>query len=136
MNTYSSKTMTISAPIVTANDRPFLTNKTYRTSSTNTYSSKTMTTSTTIVTAKDTVKSICTRNDKFLLPLALPTSTKKICLCNYYFFTILRAAWLLHPSQIEQQSPHLSLASALTIAASATTEIKNSPSVNSLSSKH
>ena len=68
----------IAIPIVTANDRPLLTNKKGSTSSMNIYSSKTMTASTTIVLAKDIGKRTCTRNDKFLLPLTLATSRGKM----------------------------------------------------------
>ena len=102
-------------------------------------------------TGKGTVKS--TSDTKSLLSLASPTSRKnKIFFVIITFFTILRAAWLLHPSQLEKQScdldnyssikpittptPHLPLVSTLTMALSATTEIKNTLSINSLASKH
>ena len=79
------------------------------------------------------------------------TSKIKFFFVIITFFTSVCAAWLLHPSQVEKQSCdldnysstkptiipiHLPLASALTMAPSTTTEIKNTSSVDSFASKH
>ena len=69
----------------------------------------------------------------------------------YHFLIILRATWLLHPSQVEKHSCNLDdyyssikptttsaahLPSALIMVQSRTTELKNAPSADSPVSKH